>query len=55
MFADPECGLSVPIIVPINGDDFFEAIDNARDDLLFADRLSVEGLSILDEPIQKTA
>ncbi|MBU4540218.1 MAG: hypothetical protein KJ774_03215 [Firmicutes bacterium] len=55
MFADPETGLSVPILMSITGEDFFDAIDNARDDLLLADRLADEGLSILNEPVKKTA
>lgn len=55
MFADPETGLNVPILISITGEDFFDAIDNARDDLLLADRLSAKGLSIMDEPVKKTA
>lgn len=50
---DPECGLSVPIIVPVNGENIFEAVKIFEDALTFADRLSVEGLSIMDEPVKK--
>lgn len=55
MFEAPETGLDVPIIICMTGEDFFDAIDNARDDLLLADRLADEGLSILNEPVKKTA
>jgi len=46
-FEDQECGLSIPVIIHTSGKDFFDAIDNVRDEIILADRVKEEGLSII--------
>lgn len=41
LFEDPETGLDVPRIIVAEGEDFFEAIENARDGIIKADGLPV--------------
>ncbi|MEL7661391.1 hypothetical protein [Acetobacterium wieringae] len=48
-FEDQEFGLRVPVIIDTNGKDFWDAVDQVRDEINLADRAKDEGYPVYEE------